>query len=342
MRNKTQRLSLLMYILKAIGWTVLFLFLTEAFVRLFIVSSPSLTGKSEGGVVEIYGLEGYGIIYYRANMEIATPYTGGENIVVLGDSFTQARHIPFWKNYSSIAERELRSSGYKIDVRNFGYMASAIPYYIGLGPGIMATYHPTLVVIQVTYDDCIGTRIFNKTAPFFFNRSSDGNITLKHSDTSELFVKSDSRKNRGFSFLTFSSSSILNLIAIQKGQDPTNTPTGQTALPENIPGLLKQEFSKLRSVYGNTQIVFIIRPEFNKSTSRFYIENQKILSKNIEKYPEWHIMYLDTPFNTALQQGVMPTGFGNTKPLSGHWNINGQKIVGEYLAEKISEILNTQ
>ena len=161
------------------GWALLLLLGTEVFTRLAIVSTPPLSSKVNGGGVEIYGIEGYGIIYYLPNLEIATPYSGGENIVTLGDSYTQARHSLFWKNFSSVAETELRSSGHPMDVRNFGYMASALPYYIGIGESLLETYQPRVVVIQIAMHDLTSERIFDPSAPFYFKIDGSGQIVVK-------------------------------------------------------------------------------------------------------------------------------------------------------------------
>ena len=161
-----------------LGWVLFLLLATEIFTRLLVVSTPAFESKVNGGGVEIYGVEGYGIIYYLPNMEIATPHSGGDNIITLGDSYTQARHSLFWRNFSSVAETELRSSGYQIDVRNFGYMASALPYYLGIGESLLETYHPSVVVIQIATHDLTSERVFDPKAPFYFEFDESGELVV--------------------------------------------------------------------------------------------------------------------------------------------------------------------
>lgn len=348
------------YAVQFLGWLFLLFLATEIFTRLVMVSAPTFESKINGGGVEIYGIEGYGVIYYLPNMEIATPYSGGENIVTLGDSYTQARHLFFWKNYSSVAEKELRSEGYAMDVRNFGYMGTAFPYYLGIGKSLIETYHPSLVAIQLSLEDFTGSKAFDKTAPFYFAVKS-GDLVLKNRLAKDnRWIKSPSkiRDDIGFSF--YSRLSIETLLYIRNGQDvvapdegaplPSGTKgnKGESAV-SNKPGdkvkmssenIYAQSLSLLESIYGDTPIVFIIEPDFSKKNLSFYYKKKtQTLVSLIERRPFWSVIYLDEAFNRSFNSGISPIGFGNTDPFSGHWNNRGHEIVGKLLAERIAEIL---
>lgn len=347
------------YALRFTGWTALLLLITELFIRFAIVSTPPFSSKVNGGGVEIYGIEGYGLVYYLPNMEIATPYSGGDNIVTMGDSFTQARQILFWNNYSSVAEKELRSSGYSLDVRNFGYMASALPYYIGIGDGLIKTYHPRLVVIQLALNDFTGPRVFDRTVPFYFVKKSGQLIFTDQSKKDNRWGKLPERitSNPGFSF--YFRSSIETLLDIRKGQNtvaPDEAPrsagaTNSASTPAaanksddinkiSMESTYSQELSFLEAAYGDIPIIFILRPDFSDKQQAFsYGKNLDLLVSLIEQRPSWSVIYLDSAFNKSFKKGISPIGFGNTDPFSGHWNNRGHEIVGTLLAERIAEIL---
>ncbi len=340
------------YGLQFAGWAILFLLVTEAFTRLAVVSSPPFPSKVNGGGVEIYGIEGYGIIYYRPNMEIVTPYSGGDNIVTLGDSYTQARHSLFWKNYSSVAESELRSSGHALDVRNFGYMASALPYYIGIGDSLSETYHPKLVVIQIAANDFISERVFDPTAPFYFKFEA-GELVVASSKQAKDYLKLSSRLQNPSIFSFSSRSSVEAYLKIQHGQK-TQTPdndaepraanvASRPTIPITKEELIARELSLIERTYGDTPILFVFRPLFSKQRLEFYYDKDvRRLITLVQQHPSWHALCLDIAFNQSFQQGYSPLGFGNTNPFSGHWNARGHGIAGKAIAEKIIEVLNSE
>jgi hypothetical protein len=341
------------YTLQFTGWIILLLLITEVFTRFAIVSTPPLSSKVNGGGVEIYGIEGYGVIYYLPNMEIATPHSGGENIVTLGDSYTQARHSLFWKNYSSVAETELRSSGYNVDIRNFGYMASALPYYLGIGESLLETYHPKLIVIQIAANDLSSERVFDPSAPFYFKINEAGDIVVASSRQAEDYLKLSSRLQNPPAFTFTLRSSVETYLNIQHGQK-NQRPDDNTGLPSAnatnaaapVAGLkakqklYAQELLLIKQTYGDTPILFIFRPVFSKQRLEFYYDNDtKDFIALIQKHSSWYVMFLDDGFNRSFKEGQSPIGFGNTDPFSGHWNVRGHEIAGKLLAERIAEIL---
>lgn len=343
--------------LQFVGWTALFFLLTEIFVRFAFVSSPMLSSKVNGGGMEIYGFEGYGFIYYLPNMEIATPFSGGENIVTLGDSYTQARHLFYWKSYSSVAEKALRSQGYIKDIRNFGYMRTAIPYQIGIGKSLMKTYHPAIAVIQISMDDLLGERAFDKTAPFYFQIDTAGNLILnsrpKQADNSDNYLKLPVRLENKPAFSFYSRLSIESYLKTVRGQktgkpDVETEPKGINAKKPDKAGndsdvLFNQVFALLEDAYGETPIVFIFRPSFSKKDNQFYYdEDAKRIMSLLSQHPNWHTMCVADPFNSSFQNGYSPIGFGNTDPFSGHWNANGHKIVGDLLAENLISMMENR
>ncbi|MCL4259691.1 MAG: hypothetical protein KJZ52_03585 [Anaerolineales bacterium] len=347
------------YALQFAGWTLLFFLLTETFVRFAFVSSPTLSSKVNGGGMEIYGFEGYGFIYYLPNLEIATPFSGSENIVTLGDSYTQARHLLYWKNYSSVAEKTLRSQGYIKDIRNFGYMATAIPYQIGIGKSLMETYHPRVVVIELALNDFISDRAFDKTAPFYFQIDAAGNLILKSlPEQVDNYLKLPARLENKPAFSFYSRLSIESYLKTVRGQktgkpdveteqrstDEINLNTTQNPNPKKSKAaqdkILSQIFALIEDAYGETPIVFIFRPSFSKKDNQFYYDKDaKRIISLLSQHPNWHTMCIADPFNSSFQNGYSPIGFGNTDPFSGHWNINGHKIVGNLLAENLISMM---
>lgn len=334
------------YAVQFIGWTLLLLLATEIFTRLAVVSFPSFDSKVNGGGVEIYGEEGYGIIYYLPNIEIATPYSGGENIITLGDSYTQARQIPFWSNFSSVAEKELRAGGYDLDVRNFGFMGTALPYYIGIGDSLMETYKPRLVIIQIATVDFAGSKVFDKNAPYYFVEKAGQLVLKSRPKQEENWQKLPARIAEQPHFSFYNRPSIETLLNIRRSEmDPklgnpvNNAPTSMKNRNIGQDELLSQGLALIDSTYKNIPIIFILRPDFSKKqlTFSYDLETRKLVTL-IKQHPLWSVLYIDDAFNQTFSSGLSPIGFGNTDPFSGHWNAKGHEIVGKLLAERIAQL----
>lgn len=337
------------YCVLATGWLVGFMILTEFATRFLVMYVPPLKTRIDGGGIEIYAREGYGIIRYEKNYEIASPYSDGEVIIVLGDSYTHARQVPWWRNYTSVAERTLRAQGWELDLKNFGYMGQSLPYYIGIAPELIGEYSPRLIVIQAGRGDFLSPGILDVTKPFYFALETDGTLTLqKNKNKGSHFTHQQRIVSFPLLFFTdLTNLSIVKTIRLREGERREREGI-QLSISEDAWGeidstdILRQEIGMLEAQYGQIPIIFIIRPTFDRTTLRFkYTKEDWRLISTLESHADWHVVRLDEAFNASLQKGISPIGFGNTSPFSGHWNVHGHAIVGSQLAEEIIHVLES-
>jgi len=339
------------YLLSATAWAIVFLLVTEVFLRLFIVSAVRIPAMQNGGVMEIYGYEGYGIIYYLPNMEIASTHNDGKkNIVVLGDSFTQARHVPYWKNYVSITESVMYDRGYtECNLRNFGYRGQNLAYYLGLGKSVIEAYKPEAIVLQVSFSD-FDTEGFEPSDSFYFQELLDGTVVVQNGDEYKAFLKFKRTAEPAlslFSTLDFSNSSIQYAVEWQYAHLFQASPEAGNIASFNGSGLnstrIENIISLIGSVYKDIPIVFVIIPQPKEDFSyiRRQDKNLRVISL-LKEHHGWHVLYPVNEFQDSILQGNAPNGFGNTKPMYGHINSTGHRIIGEALAEELASMVKCE
>lgn len=339
--------SIFQYLKKATGWALLFLFITELFLRIFIMSIPSNAAIQNGGGIEIRGQEGYGILYYLPNREIASTHNdaGAKNIIVLGDSFTHAPHVMFWNNFTSIAESTLYNQGItSCNLRNFGRRRLDLAHYLGMGPSIIEFYHPAAIVMQVAPTDLVDAGFRYKDNGFYFKELPDGKIVLHEGTDYKDFLKVQQTETPSLAFSSlfdFSKTSIQYAIEQQNeiffpnnstSQDQVQNPvvTTSDARVARIENLIKLT----ETIYKDIPIIFVLIPEPSNLT---YKQGQGLLQLKtlLEKNPNWSVTYPFDKFLQSVNQGYPPHGFGNTIPMSGHINSTGHYIIGEKLAENL-------
>jgi lysophospholipase L1-like esterase len=336
------------------GWIIFFLAFTELALRFFLISVPSHSAIQNGGGVEVYGYEGYGMIYYLPNAEVASPYdTGKNNIVVLGDSFTQARHVMYWDNFTSVAESTLYDRGLSgCNLRNLGNKNQDLADYIGMGASVMEAYSPAAVVIQISLSDIADS--FDSKEGFYFQPAQNGEMILTQGENYESLLKlADPNNSRGsfLSMFDFSSSSIGYALTIQNSNlfSKSNAVVeADIARPADIKPsgkLSKKQLVQINfladlmdATYNKLPIIFIFIPEPTDDYS--YEKNKQLLQVIglLESRPNWKVIYPYNEFSSALLNGAEPHGFGNTLPMQGHINTVGHQIIGEALANELAKI----
>ncbi len=355
------------YLLKAIIWLLFFLLGTEIFLRIFVISPLNSSYVLHGGGIEVYGYEGYGIVAYDSNMEILTSSNDGdENIIVLGDSYTEARQVPYWLNYSSIAENKLKEQGFQnINIRNFGYRDLSLADYLGMAPGLIQNYSPNIVVIQVTYQEFV-IESFNRKDNGFFYLTEDvatSKVLLNREETTDDFVaKNNAYSKSRFYNIDFKTVSLDQALAVQKIElkpfdffkkndlDFWSEPEPNKIIKDKTkvePSLALQNMrivkvvEMLSAAYKDIPIIFIIIPSPSSRQGFSYSlnENELRIKEILEKHPNWYVLYPVSQFDDALKNGYIAHGFWNTVPMKGHMNMLGHEIIGTALAEKIKEII---
>jgi hypothetical protein len=335
------------YFFSAFGWIILSLFLIELIVRIFYgfpglrnINSPDWGRVAASHSVVVIANEGFGITHYVADGEIATPYQGGENIVVLGDSYTEALQVMDNQKYPSIAEESLRQKGYFVDIRNLGFGGRSIADYVYLAPLIISNYDPAIVVFQVNRGDI--AEAFKTEQSNYFILMNDQPLSIVHS----AHFYGDPWLAWGRDLLNFSSAIVNGYsryhTVISSRNARIDTTTVSPADPIDITLAVLQA---LKTAYEGRKLIIIFIPYSPSIIGDSLILEDETTQKMVEianTIEGWVLINPANEFISLLQNNEIPRGFNNTSPGSGHLNRAGHQIIGSMLASQIEEMLRTQ
>ncbi len=354
----------LIYLGKAIFWGLLFLLLTELAIRLlFLNPTPmeeyaGLGSRPAPDSVSVSGLEGYSITRYGEFGEVHTPYSGGDNIVILGDSFTESRHMMDWETYPSVAENLLRASGADYDVRNLGYRGLTFVDYVGLAPFVLEHFRPRLVVIQTAPAEILENPLA-KGQGYYFVLNAGGDLIVKARNQKPVREKNQIEQILSLSAIRqyasiikrFRSAPNANLLA-NILDDPgaadseaatSQVPASEQPDPAERELLARKEFAALKKAYGDVPVIILMLPDrgIDKDLNPPAFREQPEVNLLVDLARQQGIVtiYPASAFNQLLKDGYSPLGFWNTGPFGGHMNAYGNRLLGELLAPQILEIL---
>jgi lysophospholipase L1-like esterase len=330
------------------------LLLFEIFIRLFVygagpkyIFDPDLGYVYGAGTKIFNGVEGFGLIHFVANGEIATPYSGGKNIVTLGDSHTIAIQVDDVNNYVSVAEKILHEDGYYADLHNYGVMGNRMPDYVYLASRVKQQYYPEIMVIQLTVDDFFGSS-FASDQPSYFAVSSDGTLMLKHNRPTKKHIAFIEALNRYSALTTFAYERlyrISNLMGRKENkQGNQNKQDSASLLPDHTSvEMMKMELQALVDAYPDIPIVIVLLPFTPRiqDSDILFQENDyyKILAKTIQNTEGLYLVDPSFEFNDLVLEGKFPRGFSNTISGTAHLNMDGHQIVGRLLAQTLKQLI---
>jgi len=325
-------------------------FVLEILVR-FLVMGPGtlLTADADIGKVPVKGThilratEGYGHTRYAGDGEIATPFEGGDVVVVLGDSHTEALQVDDAAKFVSVAETDLRRRGRTFDLRNLGFSGGTMADYVRLGPSIIARYHPAILVIQLSPAD-FGPETFDPGHVNHFIRAGDGSLRLMHLDAHVGKPSLGARVKHASALVTYIQVRYLKIAERTSHESATNR-EGDAAPHEVIPfDTVPAQLNLLRHAYPGLPVILLVLPFVPRIESGTIVaadpDYEKLLDimrTALHDVPEWHVVDPLPQFRELEQRGKLPRGFVNTRPGSGHLNAAGHRIVGDLLAAAIDK-----
>src|SRR5215471_1611306 len=74
-------------------------------------------------------------------------------IVIIGDSYMAARHVPDQATMGSLIERWSRAEGLPLNIRQYGIPSGAAPTFAGFADRLLARWSPEHVVVVITSND---------------------------------------------------------------------------------------------------------------------------------------------------------------------------------------------
>ncbi len=327
-------------IFTATGLIILELVLrTWIILPVFNYSDDTAWGRlPAAGTYEVYGIEGFGVTHYSSDGEIATPFSIGENVAVLGDSHTEGMQVNDDEKFASVAEAALQKAGLKYDFHNLGFSGGTVADYVYMSKLVQETYHPKMVIIQLSQTDFQGKEGFDKANENYFVAQSDGSLGLVHK-TIQRTTTWVSYLRRAFSLISFAQ------VRLDKIKVAISTPTQSTdtiADPQvNDTDLGKRrilQMNALHSAYQWTKVIIVAlpyTPHIEGSQIVDYDPDYVQMIKELKSYPDWVVVDPSALFSELAKQGVFPRGFNNTEAGKGHLNAAGHAIIGKLLAETI-------
>lgn len=329
------------YFQRAALWCALPLLLIELFMRVYGYTpvvwevNTNWFGQVQAvGTSSWLGDEGFARTHFGELGEVNTPYDSGENILILGDSRTEARQVSDAHKYASVAETLLQQRGLEVNVRNFGRSALALSNYVGQIPSYIELFHPRLIVVQLSEADL--PESFSTSRAEYFTLREDGTLELhRKRDVSGPLVVAEKTLNVYPVMLNYAVERV-NLIF----PEAASTAQGSEPLSKAVQ---RQEIEAVLQAAGDTPVLFLLFPTVP------VVEGDGILFTS-EGYTEFAALVKSTPgatvvdtlprFQELTKAGHFPVGFFNSAdPDRGHLNIYGNQAVGELLADAIAEAL---
>jgi len=344
------------YILLSIVWILVVVLTFEVFLRIFFYKSPTTYvnypewgERPAKGSVLVSGHEGFGIVNFSDDGEIATPYSGGKSILVLGDSYTAAIQVNDEDNFVSIAESFLRDKSFMVDLHNLGYEEQSLPDYIYSANFLLERYTPEILVMQITKYDFEYAESFNPDRKNHFKFNQEESLEVVHNPE-------PNQKNRLLSMLLAIKrrSSLLGMgynrlylfqnlrkqekLASAAPQEPNIKQEGDTAGNQDY---LKLQFQALRTAYPDIPVIFVLihSPKIGQNGILTYDPAFDDIIEIINNNPDYHLVDPQAEFIRLFYSGKYALGFVNTRPMYGHLNVNGHMELGKLLAEKIETIM---
>ncbi len=338
------------YLIQAPVWCLLSLLIIELALRGTVFNLPFYWNATNWagdipapGSTILWGKEGYGITQYEKWGEIRTPYQDDKfenDVIVLGDSLTEAWHVVDEVKFSSHAETILRQDGYAADLHNLGRSGLAMADYVSWLPDYIALYQPRVIVVQLTRGDF--TESFD-VDQFNYFIAQDNKITdlFQRYDFSTGFKQRARREYHWDGFEIQQLGDERWRFMQRTGQTPAN-PDLNAGMQALLPELVGQQMEMLISACDGIPLVVVLLPSVPsisgneiKTTDPAH-EQLKMLIQNesavtvVDPLPE---------FQQLASSGHLPRGFFNTTPGKGHLNQYGHEIVGQLLADAIEQIL---
>ncbi len=311
--------------------------------------SPGITyvvdaelGKVPGaGTVVVWGTEGHGVTHYVANGEIATPYSDGASVVVLGDSHTEAFQVDDNQKFVSIAEQLLRQRGLKMDLHNLGASGATLADYAYIAPFVHRRYDPTLVVVQIEQSD-FGDEGFDQRRVNHFILQNNA-LQLVHIPLLDSGPTAGRWLRRSLALVNYGYFRYEQIHTRQASSDARGEHSidAHSARPDQTPGIASLELQALRDAYAGVPVIVLVLPEVPKISNHQIVREDRdyvALVQTVLGVANWSVLDPANGFRDLAAQGRLPRGFANTLPGEGHLNTNGHAVVGASLAARIESM----
>jgi lysophospholipase L1-like esterase len=348
-RDRSLKTSLV-FLLKLVFVTLLALILWEVtlsnvyFKRPVSVNDP-IFGRIPGPGLYVEGKEGFARSHIGDHglrvMPTFETAPDAKNVLLLGDSFTQAAHVPAKQTFAWLLQEQLGSN---YNVTNAGREGSSPNYYLGLSESIKELFAPDVVVIQLNISD-FTYDAFDPKQDLYFVRTAQG-FELRRNESfvsrSPISTRFDALKK----FLNFSSLRLaLTKLDGERRRDQefyAAETKSESELQDDEAAFIDYALKELKATYGDPILVYLpvidyfdpesAAPDFTEQ--QLQLATQKAGVRYISMRGEFLRFYQD--------EHQIATGFANTMPGTGHLNPAGHKLVAKQIYQMITEELAAQ
>ncbi len=338
------------FLLKLAFATLLALVLWEVTLSNFYFKRPlSVTnpifGRIPGPGLYVEGKEGFARSYINDQglrvMPTFETLHDAKNVLLLGDSFTQATHVPAKQTFTWLVQERL---GNNYNVINAGREGTSANQYIGLSAPIKELFKPDVVVIQLNISD-FTYDAFDTKQSLYFTKTEQG-FELQHNNS---FVSRSPLATRFDAFKKVFNFSVMRL-ALQKldGERDRDkefyaTETkSESELRDDEAAFIDYALKELKAAYSDPILVYLPVIDYFDPASAVPDFTEKQLQLATQRAGVRYISMRDTFLRFYQNEQRTATGFANTKPGTGHLNPAGHELVAEQIYQMITEELAAQ
>jgi hypothetical protein len=343
-RHKRASFDVFRYLITSLAAILAVLLLLEGTIRVLGLNWRILTRRPDpwigtmypAGTVVRWGKEGYGVTHYIADGEIATPFNQGMEILVLGDSHTEAFQVDDQDKYVSVAETLLWQRGCRVNLRNLGLGGLSFADYVYWVPQLRKQNRTfRAFVIQLSDDDFEAS--YDSTAINFFRRTSNGGLELVHRPPDP---SSDVWRNPWWSYIRLFD--YLNerwYDLFTRTKKPRNEKAPARPVSE-ITASVTAQVQMLSERLGDVPVIFLRAPKWPYADPP---EDPTLIAfHTLQKAQPWPVI---DPGEEMVRFYARthrdPRTFFNGIPMNAHLNRYGQAILGQMLAERIERMFFT-
>jgi len=272
-----------------------------------------------------------------------------DNIIFLGDSYTEAIYIKRKDNYVKQTEKLLNDAGYKFRSINLGASGNAVPDYIYNASCFIQTFSPKYTVIQLHFNDLIDESL----------RPEHGNKVVKDNNTFAISHTPQTQKRTAHYVAEITGwfqPALFRLLENAFISPRTKTTKGKAEKPQNlleekekkeIQDIVDWQMQELKRKYGENLIILYFPPTPQIIDGKIVTEEIPAISEKRDLIFEGAEKNNVTIFNTEdmlvkyyQETRRMPRGFQNTQFGLGHLNADGNYIVADFLYKYFSNKFN--
>lgn len=144
----------------------------------------------KGGQTLVWGNEGFGKYTYNSygflDKKIPPKKNNVYRVIVIGDSHTEARQVPYGQRFTELAEKYTnerlakKGSKKKVEIINLGVSGQSNADYIYYGKSYVQQFRPDMVVFEVAYQDFLSDATDGSKSIYLAN--DNGNYSIKRSE----------------------------------------------------------------------------------------------------------------------------------------------------------------